>query len=264
MSSQRVMSVLLVLTWLAIDAALISHVLQNHAVWPHPVIVCGMGLAFGQVALACWWFVWSPRNLSIRVAGGLVGLYLCAHMAALFSDGLASASRWFALICVYSTLLAIPLAILKRAGYCWTAESAVPERATRLRRFRQFSVGGLLSLTTAVAFLLGARQFWEAPAKHPLTIATFCLLLAIAGLISLALSCRARPSIPWTLAAILLCPVWALCLSLTHLPPEPVSHLSLAMMLVIQGAATAASITVLRVAGYRLDGQVSAATPACP
>ena len=108
-----VLSSLLVFAWLALDVALAAHLLRSPPIWPQPLAPCSLGLAFGQTALACAWFVWSRRNLTIRLVAGAVALFLCSVLASASTDGGAHANVWLTFFVVYAGLLSAALAAFR-------------------------------------------------------------------------------------------------------------------------------------------------------
>jgi hypothetical protein len=138
-------------------------------------------------------------------------------------------------------VVAAPLAIARLAGV-----GIVPIHEHEAPRgSRQFTILGLLSLTTFVAVLLGIGRLLKFPWGELGAIAVFVV---------------ANGAIPWTLASwpwpttlivgAAVCTAAGAVMSLTGFPPN--DPLSLAAMCTIQGIVIIAALAVVQIAGYRL------------
>jgi len=245
MSPQKLLRRLLVTAWILVDAALIQHQWEQQASWPHPLAACVLGLVFGQAGLLCAWLVWSRQRRSFRLATVVAGLCVASTVAALSTDGLPHTKKWLTLLATYALLVGAPLAAVRfsdveggsAAGASWVASP---------RRSRQISLGTLFSWTTCAAVLLGVSRWCELPAKHPICLLAFCLVMALASLMVLAIAWRCRNRLLVFLIPALFCPLLGGLLLLTALPPK--NTLVLVLMVCVQGAVILASVAVLRVA----------------
>ena len=242
------MKLLLVAAWISVDLALLDWTLQQGIVWPHMAAAAVLGVALGQCSLVAMWCAWSSANGAFRVALALLGLFALAWLASTVVAERAAHDKWFTLLLLQATIVvAVCLAdaLLNphslRAVFQSGAQS--PEGTPGARPY-QFSLAGLLTLTTASALALGTLQWTALPAK-PLSIVTaFCVLTAANCYATL----RLLPQPRWyaALAGILLSGVFlGWLMGKTGLPPcEPDQLLLTAFA---QAATVASSLAVFRI-----------------
>lgn len=258
------LSSLLASAWLAVDLALAAHLGQSPLVWPQALAAASLGLAFGQAALACAWLLWSRRSLAARLPATAAALYLCSVIASASVDGGSHAGAWLSFLLIYAGLLGAALGGLRCAGVCvvcseeglagTSGPASLSPAATlacrRGLRAGQFSLGALFSCMTAVAVPLGLSRRMELPSRSPVALLGFALCLTVAALIPLGISWRSRDVLRGALLLAALCPAVGLLFPLAAIPPK--DHLALALMASVHGGSIAASVTVLRIAGYHL------------
>jgi hypothetical protein len=215
--------------------------------WPAPAAIGALGIAFAEISLAAALLVWGTRYLLAR---GLVALLMyggAGYMAAVAvnSPGLKT---WMATMLVVWAIIAIPLAIARLAGVVVlrAGESDAP------RGSRQFTILGLLSLTTLVAGALGIAQRLQFPWGELGGIALFTLALGAIAWTLLPLLLSRIPLLGSILAAGVICPLMGVAMAHTGFPPE--EPVELTAMCLVMGAVIVAACAAVRVAGYRLAG----------
>ncbi len=218
------------------------------AKWPDVLAIIAMGIAFAQIGLAAILLVLCVNSLVIRGLFVLV-LYAGAAFLAFRSSGGGGMSGWLAFMLVCLAITSTPLVIARLAGV-----AIVPRvLGASPRGSRQYTIWGLLVLTTLVAVLLGIGRQLNFPWGHLGEIGLFSVTIA-------AFPCLLPPlalsKVPWQAALFAvpaLSPVAGAVLTWTGFPP-PNQPLQLAAMASIQGAVILAACLVVRVAGYRLTG----------
>jgi hypothetical protein len=214
-------------------------------VWPAPVAVIGVGLAFGQVGLAALLVVWGQSALVIRSAVALAACLFGGVLAHRATDG--RLPPWLGIMLLDASIVAAPLAVARLWGV-FVVRGELTDAATR--RSRQFTIWGLLSLTTLAAVFLGIGRLLDFPWEELGAFVVFALGLG---------------AIPWLCGAATLSPLrWRTAVLVTAVvaPPTgwliaqtgfPPNHpLPLVAMCCVQGLVTLAACAVVRVAGYRL------------
>ena len=217
------------------------------AQWPATPAIIAMGIAFAQISLAAIVLVLCASSLAVR---GLIALLLYAGSAFLAfrsvrGDGIGG---WLAIMLMGFGVISAPLVIARLAGM-----AILPDASTAaVRGSRQYTIWGLLVLTTLVAVLLGIGRQLRFPWGELRQIGLFSVAIAI---IPCTLAPLALSRVPWPatlIAGAVLCPAIGAMLSFTDFPPY--QPLQLAGMCLVQGAVIVASCLVVRIAGYRLVG----------
>ncbi|MFV1966608.1 MAG: hypothetical protein ACC628_14380 [Pirellulaceae bacterium] len=253
MNAPRVIGALLGIAWILIDAAWIKRQMARPASWPDPLSACALGTMLGQVALLGAWMVWSKQRRFVRLAAMVSGLCLASVASAMATDGWDHTHKWLTLFAVYALLIGIPLVAVKLSAIpCEEELNSSPLATVARNKSRQFSLAGLFSATTCIALLLGVSRWLELPAKHPASLLSFCLAVALLSLILLAISQCRPPGVVGAVALVLLCPLVGWLLPLTGLPPG--NDIALILMVSAQGAVIVASVAMTRIAaGNRAD-----------
>jgi hypothetical protein len=249
MTVHRVLSTLLVLAWLAVDAALLDTLMRQGTAWPQGLAACATGLVFGQAAVICVWLVWSPANPAVRVGGASAAFCLFSLLAAVSTGDVEARGKWLTVLSVYGGLIVLPLAAARLRGLHIRAPDVTRVSTVRRRRARQFTIAGLLTCTTCVAVLLGVWRWSAVPGKAVACIVGFCSAAALASLVALLLAGFCRAWLPIVLALGALCPLFGALLARTGVPPADL--LPLVLMTSAQYVSIAGSLAVLRIAGYR-------------
>lgn len=215
--------------------------------WPAPAAICALGIAFAELSLAAVLLVWGTRYLLAR--GLLVLLmYLGAGVVAARAVNPPGLKTWMATMLVVWAIVAAPLAIARLAGIVVVRadESDAP------RGSRQFTILGLLSLTTLVAIGLGIAQRLQFPWQELGGVVLFTLALGTTAWILAPLALSRVPLLGSVLAAGVICPLMGVAMAYTGFPPEEPAELT--FMCLVQGAVIVAACAVVRLAGYRLKG----------
>ena len=150
---------------------------------PDTALMLFLGTACGQLALLSVWCVWGFSAWLIRLLAVLVS-------AALLSVPLAAAtsgqwSEWFLVLCLFAGLVGVPLIVARWSGLGAVVTNTDDRRAMPGRRLRrcQYSLGGLLSLMTAVGIGCGLRHHVAFPWPHAWALASYgvCLMCVAVG-----------------------------------------------------------------------------------
>jgi hypothetical protein len=158
-------------------------VAQRLSTAPDAALTLFFGAACGQLALLSVWCVWGFSAWLIRLVAVLV-------VAALLSVPLATAtagqwSEWFLVLCLFAGLVGVPLIVARWSGLsaAITNTDNGQEMAGRRLRRGQYSLGGLLSLMTAVGIACGLRHHVAFPWPHALALASYgtCLTCVAVG-----------------------------------------------------------------------------------
>jgi hypothetical protein len=218
---------------------------MTDATWPALPAIIAMGIAFAQIGLGSVLLVLGAGRLIVRGLITIV-LYFGAAFLAFRAVSAAGMGSWLATMLVGMTMISAPLAIARLAGAVIVAHTG-PSPA---RGSRQYTIWGLLVLTTFAAVLLGIGRQLRFPWEELGQIALFSVAIAAIPCILAPLAlCR----VPWPaslIAAVTLCPATGAVLAFTGFPPN--QPLELAVMCGVQGAVIIAACAVVRLAGYRL------------
>ncbi len=213
--------------------------------WPGWPAIVAMGLAFCQVGLAAMLLLLpAGSGRLVRLAVASLFYFAAAYLACRAAPG--HFQIWMGIMLLDVAIVAAPLGAARLAGM----------RVVPLDRLgdlppasRQYSILGILLLTTLVALLLGIAR----------AIATWGDVAAV------AVFAMGLGSIPWLcgplmlsgfhwrwsiVAGALVCPLAGYAISNTGFPPN--HPVELIAMCYAQGLLTIAACGVVRVAGYRL------------
>lgn len=214
--------------------------------WPHPAAVFAIGLALASIGMAGLWLALARSPFWQRGLLVLGAVLLGGPVAAHATSGLLM--HWWVATAVYAAITALPLAAARFAGVHLPAENsdAAPDPRTR-----QFTIRGILVLTTSAAVLLGVGRVLDFPWRQMGETALFGLALGlipwVVGLGRLRAEKRSRP----VLAAVVVCPLAGWLIDLTGFPPPNQIGLLIALTSV-QGVLTLGMAEILRLAGQRL------------
>jgi len=253
MKSSRLIVWLLVAACIAIDLAMIGELQIRRNEWPEPGGVIGLGLAFSQVALIALWAVWGRNKVLVRGVGTLLGVWAVSCLAAYSSSGsLRGGGIWFGVLMFYCSISLVPFVMARFLRYELANQSVAhrPPSNSQLSA-SQFTIGGILSLMTAIGIALAVVRFAEFPTGQVMETVAFFTLLAVTVCVILLLALFFPHIGAAVCATVLLCPVAGVLLSLTGLAPGE-GTLELVLMVCVQGAAILAASVALRSAGYRL------------
>ena len=220
---------------------------MSDAEWPAAPAIIAMGIAFAQIGLAAVLLVLCAHALVLRGLFVFL-LYVGAAFLAYRSVRGDGMSGWLTIMLMCLAITAAPLVIARLAGVAIVpAPPAAPARGSR-----QYTIWGLLVLTTLVAVLLGIGRQLRFPWGELGDIALFSVTIAA---IPCLLAPLALSKVPWPatlIAAATLCPAAGILIALSGFPPY--QPLELAAMASIQGTVILAACLVARIAGYRLTG----------
>ena len=274
MRPSRVLIWLLLLTTLLVDCVVWSAVGAGErlhaASWPHPALGVLFALAFSQVSLTAIWAALATERVSWRLAGAvLVFATWNAVLATLsnerLSDGRLSDGRtgynstqWVALLAGQILVVFAPSAVARARGVRFvvvTADGPLPDRSAGYSRW-QFSIASLLAWMTTTGVVLGMIQY---------TVDDQSLLLASrvwldAGILIVGHSAMAWAAL-WAVFGIgrptprgmALCLTVGTVLALYVTLPKTSAHATaMAILCLLQATLLVGSLSVGRVAGYRL------------
>ena len=232
---------------LTLDLAVITYLRTSGADWPNSPGVVAMGLSFAQTGLAAvlLGLGGGPLWLRAMLAVPLYGLAACVgcHAARHHAEHLP---LWFVIMLVVGAVVAAPLVVARLAGVgiAPAGQRELPAGS------RQFTILGVLALTTIVAMLMGLARRFDFPWHEIGDVALFALAL---GGIPWVGATIPLSRFSWPAAALLMsayCPLAGWLLSRTGFPPPDVG--GLIAMCYVAAAVTIAAAAVFRIAGFRL------------
>lgn len=240
----RLLLRLLVAAVLVQDLVWLLDLRGSRSEWPDWPAIIGMGLAFGQMGLVGLLLLATGPGRWLRAGIAVAFYFFAAYLAYRATDG--ELVTWLGIMLLDASVVAAPLGAARLLGI----------RVVHIDRYadlppasRQFSILGILMLTTLVAVLLGVSR----------AIATWGDVAAVA-VFAIGLG-----AIPWIcgplmlsgfhwrwaiLAGTVICPLAGYAISNTGFPPEHPTELI--AMCYVQGLLTLAACGVVRVADYRL------------
>lgn len=213
--------------------------------WPSVPAVIAMGLVFSQVGLAAVLVVWGSGPLLLRSLAAIPLLFFAAILAARSTN--ENLPAWISILLAILAIVSAPLAVARLAGVRIVPSDEPLDAAGS----RQFTIFGLLTLTTLVAMILGVCRLLRFPWQEIGQVSLFAVAL---GGIPWFCSPTALAADRWqwvVIPATVVCPLAGWLISLTGFPPEE-HKLALVAMACVQGALTIGACAVVRVAGYRL------------
>jgi hypothetical protein len=261
----RLLVILLITATLLVDLVVVSVVAPQQigpADWPHPALVVPFSLCVAQVSLLAIWTGFAGKSLPWRLLGHLLVVGLWSRLVAWTidrPDHVAVATDWTCLLVAQSAVILLPLwaarlrgVRLVRASNARLSNPAAPGRG----RF-QFSLGYLLSWTTALAVVLGLAQYTlQFEELMRILVSAWWVLpvlavshggLALAGLWAVLGTAR-----PWVRCLVAVLTIAATVVA-NHLWTGMASYLwPYAALCVLQLLWVVASLSVFRVAGYRM------------
>lgn len=215
--------------------------------WPEPLATLILGAALGQLAIAAAWLAWGRLLVAIRAALFLVVMLgWLFPVAACMGDTDQLRKWWGGILLVYALSLTASLVGIRLAGSTLVLEGDLPPPDPRVKPW-QFTVGGVLTLMTLLAMLLGIGRHLDFPWEDFYSAVSFCLGTALAAAASVYLAFRLR--ILWLALALppILCGIVGSLFWMFLIP-----HESFVGMGALQGGVISLSAGVLRVAGYQL------------
>ena len=217
---------------------------------PDPALMLLLGLAFGQLALLAMWSVLGSTPWLLR-------LLAVAAVAALLSGPFASAtagrwSEWFLVLGLFSAAVALPTLVYRWAGLCASEIEVESQRSAKHRnlQYYQFTVGGVLSLMTAVGVLLGLARHATFPWQHTAALACYGGCLTLVALTSLW-AIVSPQAISWRLGMLT-----GLCLAAggAMFQVEHVRDIGFfTMIALIEAVVICLGMTILQSAGLRIE-----------
>ncbi|MHB0957835.1 MAG: hypothetical protein ACYC0X_18985 [Pirellulaceae bacterium] len=169
MKPTHLLAGLLVIAALLADRVVAAH-LQTA---PDMALLLLWGGACGQLALLGMWSVLATTAWLFRLLGVLAGAaYLAAPLSAATSG---QWSEWFLVLCMFAGVVGLAVAGARWWGFAVRVTVAGDELQHPLARLgrTQYSLGGLLSLLTAVGLLCGLRDEVAFPWRHAVALASY-------------------------------------------------------------------------------------------
>lgn len=214
--------------------------------WPATPGIVAMALVYGQTGVAIALVSWLAEYSLLRGALFLLSLALAGLLAA--TAGNQNFGNWLGLISLISAVVAVPLVGVRLAGGSLRGTNSPPSGG---RSQLQFTIWGLISLTTLVATGLGVARFIDFPWLEFGAAGLFSLAVGIVPWVALPLALsRVRAWLP-ILATVVVAPLAGWLMARTGFPPETHQR-ELIAMACLQGVLTLALCWVVRAAGYRL------------
>jgi hypothetical protein len=164
--------------------------------YPDPALMVFLGLAFGQLALLGIWTVlgtvaWLLRVLTMVAAAAL----LSGPIAAVTAGGW---SEWFTILCLFCGAVVLLVSAFRCWGLAFSTRGSDEEDTPARCRLActQYSLGGILSVMTAIGLVLGLGRHVTFPWQHTLVLAGYgtCLLLVAVSSLWAVASSRSAPA----------------------------------------------------------------------
>lgn len=262
MKSSSLIVWLLFAAFVAIDLAMIRELQVKRNEWPEAGGVIGLGLSFSQIALLALWAVWGRSKILFRAVNTLLGVWAVGCLASFSAAGnLDDLGVWFGVLLFYCCVSLIPFVVGRVVGYeLFNQYAASPRNVDRRLTANQFTIWGILSLTTAVGIALAVIPSADFPTGKLLEVAGFFTLLAVTVCGILLLALLLSRIVIVILATVVICPAAGTLLSLTKLAPGD-GPLELVLMMCVQGVVILSAAIILRTAGYRLARQPKSNEP---
>lgn len=246
---------LAVLACVVVDAAML--LLVRERMWPQAPGIVGVGLALGQVSLLGAWLVWGRWNAVWRVVLVAAAVYGISFLGSHSTDGPGNSSEWYGILLFYLAMLFVVFLISRLMGYRLTSGSSGTNQTAAVagQRPTQFSIWGLLSVTTAVGIVLTLLRFVDLPFLWDFEPIIFFLILTISSSVILFASFLPQ----WAVAvgvAVTVCPIAGLLMALNGLP-NPNEWRELIAMNLIHGTCVLCGVSVAKIAGYRLSRPIN-------
>lgn len=244
----------------ALDVVALLALQMTGETWPHPLAATVVGLALGQAGLAALYFAFGRSNIAFRAA---VHVAACGAMGYLASQATVEGMRfgpWWMVLLAASLPLLVAGFAARMLGVRFGRDSDSPE--PRL----QFSIGWLLSLTAAIALVVGVARYLPVPDEQFLPeLLWFCLLAngspALATLTAARID-RLRYSLPLLL---ILLPVSGALFGFIYIVDPWYFPLGGFIIFgTVQGFLVFGSLCVLKGNGYRFRFNASHASRASP
>ncbi|MCA9122324.1 MAG: hypothetical protein H6822_14725 [Planctomycetaceae bacterium] len=262
MKSSNLITWLLVAACVAIDLAIAGELQVRRNEWPEAGGLIGLGLTFSQVTMLAMWTVNGRTSILVRGVVSLVAVWMLGCLAEFSTTGrYEGAGMWFGVLMFYCTVSLVPFVLVRLTGYALANDDSRGRTKTRVGlSANQFSLFGILSLTTAIGITLGIVRFAVFPVGQLLGVAAFFTVLGATSCTLLLLSLYLRRIAFAIAASIVLCPTTGAVLSLTKIAPGE-GMFELMIMMCVQGSVLVAAAVVLRSVGYRLISERSLKLP---
>lgn len=254
MKPHHVILVLLIAALAASDLAGLAYVTSTAANWPDIPGVILFASTFGQIALLAAWLVFANWNLALRALIAVPTVLGLSFVAAGAIEGSErSVTPWFTIALIAFCWATFPLAAARWFRFQISPPGEV--RPAARTPVWQFSIWGLLSITAAVAIVLGTARQLDMPAISVGQAFCFYTCLTATGLLVMGVSMGIRVpelaalvTIP---AVTLVCPFLGLLMAASGASPRPDLQ-QWTLFGVCYGATIAVAVLVVRTAGYRL------------
>lgn len=255
MTSARVLFGLLIAATISVDVWVAALPPTNS-----PSIITSLailGFVLGQVGFATAWCTLGKYKFLARLL--LPVLAICGLSGVLTRIPLTpSYSEWLGIFGVYATGVLLPLLGIRLTGQTLTA-GADDSLATRLTKQWQFTIGGLLSATTAICIVVALVRLTSFPWEQAFVIFSYIVAFVAVTLFALWLA--------WGKRRIWLRMVTFLSISIPAVffvqSLESGGSVTTATFLCMGGYVVAAA-TVIRIAGYGFDPAIADAKVLLP
>ena len=261
----RLLVILLVVATLLVDLVVLSAVVGMHPLvppdWPNPAAIALFALCMAQVGLVAIWTGFGGKSLPWRVLGLVLTIGLWSRLAAWVTERsghFALATHWSCLLLGYGVAILVPLWAARLQGVRPArVDGASPSPPAAHGRGRlQFSLGYMLSWITVLTVMLGLAQYaleaetlvrvltsywWELP-----------LFSVSHGVLVLASLWAAMGTARFWGRSLAVVAATALTIVANHLWTGVGETGPYAAFCVLQLLWVIASLSVFRVAGYRL------------
>jgi hypothetical protein len=251
MLAHRWITALLIVTWIVLDALFVSAIESQGLNWPAWPAILGMGFVFAQSTHLSAWLVWGHSNIAVRIGAGVAAMYALAYLTSVATMGTPGTSMWFGgqLIFALGALPAFLAARLRGLRFVVDAEDGVATWAAGQPIAQQYTIWGILSLTTAVAIALAAIRMTAI--EHDDIVSAFIFFIMISSngtIVFLAMFLIRNLLVVELIATVTAISLGWLC-PLSGLPDD--ERRELVTMTLTQAIAVIGTAIVLRVGGLR-------------
>jgi hypothetical protein len=220
----RLVFVVLAIAIIAVDAVAVAASIGLQ--FPHVAVIVLLALGLAQVGLLATWLATGPGNIYVRLIACLLAVLGCAWAFA--NTTLPTLLEWLGALGFYLLAVAAPVFLFRwlvvmpparcnmsrdvepddngeTAGEAATATrpKSLPSRVGGLPR--QWSIAGILTLTTVVAVALGFARAVEFPAHEGGSVIFTCIGFALTTLLALFIACGIKKRRWHLLALVLTC-----------------------------------------------------------
>lgn len=243
---------LLVISWVLVDLALMREAVLRHSTFPDWLSITALSLTLAQTTLLAAWVTFGQWQFGLRLC---VAGPTCVALAQFTSACLGGTdfAMWCAMLLIYLGVLVAVFVFVRRMRYRIVLDGKGRLGVPLVIRPNQFTIWGLLMVTTSAGVFLTIVRFAELPMQNVLTTVVVFTTLAAQG--SVCMLAIFQPRFRWrTVVGVLV--VWAASVAVLTIGqpgPDLVEKLRVfGSLTLLQGFWIAVTVGVLRAAGCQM------------